>query len=217
VIITEKWKGLSRVEGLIPEEHRSLIEILYEDPSKNASDRIVIICHPNPLAQGSLNHKIPTLVARTAHSLGLPSLRFQFSGIGLTTSVYKSFEQQVRLLDQVIHRAQEEGFRQIVLAGFSFGGACILQNPLSCPKLSLAPAWKFLSTEIPPTTHITICHALDDTIALAQDSIQRFPSLPSKTKTLIVFDKGEHFFQDQQRALSEQCAAFFREHLLGDR
>ncbi len=208
VIIRRKWKGTRRITGVVSDRNRSVIEILYEDPKAAAQDTLVIICHPNPLAQGSMYHKIPTLVARTAHSLSLPSLRFQFSAIGLTSGPYESFEQQVQLLDSVIYYAQQENFTEILLAGFSFGGACILQNTAQAPKLAIAPAWKFLSTPLPPGPHITICHTLDDSVVLAQDSIERFPTLPSTTKTLILCDKGGHFFLTHLDTLKVQCVAF---------
>jgi len=216
VILTEKWKGQKRIEGVIPIQQRMVVEIFYEDPKDLALQTLVVICHPNPLAQGSMHHKIPTLVARCAHSSGLPTLRFQFSGVGLTSGPYIDFTQQVTLLDQIIIKANEEGFDRIILAGFSFGAACILQSAHPFPKLAIAPAWKFI--EIPtlsPSPKITIIHAQDDPIAFASESFENFRKLESPDKALTILGQGEHFFQGQLEMLKKHCLFFFNDKASG--
>ena len=215
MILTEKWKGQKRIEGVIPIQQRSVVEIFYEDPKVIALQTLVVICHPNPLAQGSMHHKIPTLVARCAHLSGLPTLRFQFSGVGLTSGPYIDFTQQVTLLDDIITRANEEGFDRIILAGFSFGAACILQSAHHFPKLAIAPAWKFIETAaLSPSPKITIIHAQDDSIAFASESFENFRTLKSSDKTLTILGHGEHFFQTQLETLKQHCLLFFNDRTL---
>jgi len=216
VIVKDKWKGRKRLTGVLAIPDQTMIEIFYEDPKQTASLTLVIICHPNPLAQGSMHHKIPTLLARSAHLCDLPSLRFQFSGVGLTSAPYIDFLQQVSLLDQIIIQAQCEGFEHIILAGFSFGAACILQHTHICPKLAIAPAWKFFAPSRPPLNdlliphyQLTIIHAQDDSIVLASESVAHFAALRGYNTTLTLFGTGEHFFQTQLESLKAHCLLFF--------
>src|SRR5690606_30220555 len=42
----------------------------------------VLMCHPHPLFHGSMDNKVVTTVTRTLAGRGLPTLRFNFRGVG---------------------------------------------------------------------------------------------------------------------------------------
>ena len=43
-----------------------------------------LVCHPHPLFGGTLHNKVVYQVAKTLDGLGLPVLRFNFRGTGLS-------------------------------------------------------------------------------------------------------------------------------------
>jgi len=47
-----------------------------------------LVCHPHPLFAGTMHNKVVFHVARTLHRLGLPVLRFNFRGVGLSQGKY---------------------------------------------------------------------------------------------------------------------------------
>jgi alpha/beta superfamily hydrolase len=87
-----------------------------------------LVCHPHPLFGGTLHNKVVFRVARTLHSLGLPVLRFNFRGAGMSEGVHdegRGEREDVRTaLDWL---ATKFPAKPIVLAGFSFGAVVGLQ------------------------------------------------------------------------------------------
>ena len=81
-----------------------------------------LVCHPHPLFGGTMHNKVVFQVARAMHDLGLPVLRFNFRGAGLSEGVHdqgRGERDDVRAaLDWL---AQAFPAKPIVLAGFSFG------------------------------------------------------------------------------------------------
>lgn len=81
-----------------------------------------LVCHPHPLFGGTMHNKVVFQVARAMHDLGLPVLRFNFRGAGLSEGVHddgRGEHGDVRAaLDWL---AEKFPAKPIVLAGFSFG------------------------------------------------------------------------------------------------
>lgn len=83
---------------------------------------VALACHPHPLFGGTMHNKVVFQVARTLHDLGLPVLRFNFRGAGMSEGVHdegRGEKDDVRAaLDWL---AAKFPAKSIVLAGFSFG------------------------------------------------------------------------------------------------
>ncbi len=101
-----------RLEGLLrlPEEG--------EDAPRLAS----VVCHPHPLYGGTMHNKTVFRLATALNDVGIPTLRFNFRGVGLSTGSYdegRGEQDDVRYaLDELDRR-----FPGVALgvAGFSFG------------------------------------------------------------------------------------------------
>jgi len=81
-----------------------------------------VVCHPHPLYGGTLHNKVVFQVAKTLHGLGLPVLRFNFRGAGLSEGEHdngKGEQDDVRAALDFL--AAEFAGLPLVLAGFSFG------------------------------------------------------------------------------------------------
>jgi hypothetical protein len=86
-----------------------------------AAPYAALVCHPHPLGGGTLHNKVVYHAMKAFHSLGLPVLRFNFRGTGLSEGSHddgRGEQDDVRAaldwLDRALHRP-------ILFAGFSFG------------------------------------------------------------------------------------------------
>ena len=81
-----------------------------------------VVCHPHPLYGGTMHNKVVYQTAKTIHRFGLPVLRFNFRGAGLSEGAHdqgRGEEQDVvAALDCV---AAEYPSAPLLVAGFSFG------------------------------------------------------------------------------------------------
>jgi alpha/beta superfamily hydrolase len=81
-----------------------------------------VVCHPHPLFAGTMHNKVVFRAARVLHTLGLPVLRFNFRGAGLSEGTHdKGRAEQDDVRAALDFLAAEFPARPIVLAGFSFG------------------------------------------------------------------------------------------------
>ena len=81
-----------------------------------------LVCHPHPLYGGTMHNKVVFQVARTLHGFGVPVLRFNFRGAGLSEGVHdlgRGEQDDVRAAVDFL--AKEFPQRPLLLAGFSFG------------------------------------------------------------------------------------------------
>lgn len=81
-----------------------------------------VVCHPHPLFAGTMHNKVVYQAAKALHLRGIPVLRFNFRGAGLSEGVHdagKGEREDVRAaLDYVAEQYPNSG---LLLAGFSFG------------------------------------------------------------------------------------------------
>lgn len=80
-----------------------------------------LVCHPHPLGGGTLHNKVVYHAMKAFQSLGLPVLRFNFRGTGLSEGAHdegRGEQDDVRAALDWLERRFE---RPILFAGFSFG------------------------------------------------------------------------------------------------
>jgi uncharacterized protein len=91
-------------------------------------DLAAVVCHPHPLFGGTMHNKVVYRTAKTLHGSGIPILRFNFRGTGLSEGTHDRGEgekQDVRAaLDYL---SSEFPNVPLLLAGFSFGSWVGLQ------------------------------------------------------------------------------------------
>jgi alpha/beta superfamily hydrolase len=98
------------------------LEAMLWTTSVENPQRVALVCHPHPLFGGTMHNKVVFRVAKALHARGMPVLRFNFRGAGLSEGVHDDGrgerEDVVAALDYL---ANEFPARSILLAGFSFG------------------------------------------------------------------------------------------------
>ncbi len=84
---------------------------------------LAVICHPNPLQEGTMNNKVVTTLQRTFRMLGMATVRFNFRGVGKSAGKYGYEVGELADLIAVIAWARAAYPQaKLCLAGFSFGG-----------------------------------------------------------------------------------------------
>jgi len=51
-------------------------------PESSNYEAAAVVCHPHPLYGGSMNSKVVVTAAHAILEMGIPSLRFNFRGVG---------------------------------------------------------------------------------------------------------------------------------------
>ena len=81
-----------------------------------------LVCHPHPLYGGTLHNKVVFQAAKSFHRLGLPVLRFNFRGAGLSEGQHDRGRGELEDVRAALDfLAGEFPGRPVALAGFSFG------------------------------------------------------------------------------------------------
>lgn len=99
------------------------LEILLEGSIETAPRAYGVVCHPHPLQGGTLDNKVVYALARALQDVGLPTLRFNYRGVGRSTGHYD--EGQGETLDALAVAAWGAARwpgAAVWFAGFSFGG-----------------------------------------------------------------------------------------------
>ncbi len=81
-----------------------------------------VVCHPHPLFGGTMHNKVVYQTAKTIHRFGLPVVRFNFRGVGLSEGTHdKGLGEKDDVLAVIDFLAEEFPGVPLLVAGFSFG------------------------------------------------------------------------------------------------
>ena len=103
-----------------------VIEALIETPVFDgpAPACFGVVCHPHPLYGGTLDNKVVYTLARAFEELGVPTIRFNFRGVGTSTGVHDGgvgeTDDALAVIDYGRRRWPGAA---LWLGGFSFGAA----------------------------------------------------------------------------------------------
>jgi alpha/beta superfamily hydrolase len=94
-----------------------------DNPNDANTDTVALLCHPNPLFEGTMNNKVVTTMYRFARDNGMHVVRFNFRGVGQSTGEHDYADGEVLDAMTVLQwLAGQTGARKLWLGGFSFGG-----------------------------------------------------------------------------------------------
>ncbi|WP_201537714.1 alpha/beta hydrolase [Psychrobacter immobilis] len=94
-----------------------------DNPNDPQTDTVALLCHPNPLFDGTMNNKVVTTMYRFARDNGMHVVRFNFRGVGQSTGEHDYAEGEVVDAMTVLQWiAEQTNARKLWLGGFSFGG-----------------------------------------------------------------------------------------------
>lgn len=180
-----------------------------------APKAIAIICHPHPLYGGTMNNKVVTALAWTFKDLGMPSVRFNFRGVGKSEGVFDNGIGELDDLLAVIRWVNEvRPGHALWLAGFSFGGYIAARAATSVPAallITVAPqVSRFTAAPFPAiTVPWILAQGDEDEVVSAQEVFAWIETLEHKPIVVRIPNAG-HFFHGKLIELREKLTYAIR-------
>lgn len=189
------------------------LEALLEDPGGDGT-RFAVVCHPHPLHGGTMHNKVVFMLARALQEQGMPTLRFNYRGVGRSAGNYDDGRGETEdALSVIAWGRQRWPGARLVLAGFSFGALVSLRAALAAGAehlISVAPPVTRLEGSVrrPDCRWLLVQGDADELVDCREVCAWagRFEPPP----TLRVFAGGDHFFHGRLHELKAAVEAHFR-------
>jgi len=201
-----------RAERVTLEGPAGAIEALVEMPAVGPAGGAAapagfgVVCHPHPLYGGTLDNKVVYTVARAFVELGVPTIRFNFRGVGHSAGEYDEGRGETADVLAVITygRGRWPG-AALWLGGFSFGGAVAVRAaPQARPErlVTVAPGITRVpmeGIESPDCPWLIVQGDADDVIDPA--AVRAWASRQSTAPAVRVLPGAGHFFHGRLHEL----------------
>jgi alpha/beta superfamily hydrolase len=192
------------------------IEALLEEPKEIQRPMVAVICHPHPQYQGTMHNKVVHTLSRSMNDLGVPTVRFNFRGVGASEGTYA---EGIGEVDDALAVAQWAKHRydceQLCLLGFSFGGMVAARAALSAGPVQLvtvAPAvaaMEALLNGAQPDCPWLIVQGEADEVVSCEALVEWFNQLAPGPE-LVVLPDVSHFFHGKLTLLRETVVSYLQ-------
>lgn len=99
-----------------------LESILWTPTRAGSPPLAALVCHPHPLFGGTMHNKVVYNAAKTMDALGIPVLRFNFRGAGLSAGTHDEGVGEQGDVQTALDFLADQFLRvPLIVAGFSFG------------------------------------------------------------------------------------------------
>jgi alpha/beta superfamily hydrolase len=116
----QNFSRISNIEGLRGPAGR--LEALLNSGRTDAA-YAALLCHPHPKGGGTMHNKVVYHAMKTFSSLGLPVVRFNFRGVGLSEGEHDDGHGEQQDVTAVLDWLEQNLGLPILFAGFSFGSS----------------------------------------------------------------------------------------------
>jgi uncharacterized protein len=104
------------------------LESIVDIPEATTGSHVAVVCHPHPLQGGTMTNKVVHVLAKSFNSLEIPTVRFNYRGVGKSVGDYAEgigeTADAVAAIDWALSRWPQAS---LYLSGFSFGGAVAIR------------------------------------------------------------------------------------------
>jgi len=201
------------------------LEALLNAGSANAT-HAAVVCHPHPMFGGTLHNKVVFHTMKALNGFGLPVLRFNFRGAGLSHGEHDRGEGEVEDVRAALDWLDSEFHLPMVFAGFSFGAAVGLRA--ACPDARVR-AVIGVGTPVAPVaadTEEPRVYTLDFLrdcakpklfVSGARDQfgprskLEVLVASVPEPKKLVMIEGADHFFEGRLRELRQAIELWTRE------
>ena len=164
------------------------------------SDLVAVVCHPHPLFGGTMHNKVVYQAAKALQRQGIPVLRFNFRGVGLSEGEHnRGRGEQDDVRTALDYLAMQFPGHSILLSGFSFGSWVGLRVGCEDPRVTDLIG---LGTPVNKSdlSYLTSCFKPKLFIQGENDefgpraSVEDFFATLPEPKRLVVVEGADHFF-----------------------
>jgi alpha/beta superfamily hydrolase len=192
------------------------LEALYR-PASSGEDlpAAALLCHPHPEFRGSMHNRIVYHATRVCNELGLPTLRFNFRGVGLSDGTFDMGfgEKEDARAGYRFLRREYPGLRVVTL-GYSFGAHIGFQ--LGCEEHGVAAMVGFgMPVDIMDFSFLESCekpklfiHGTRDEFG-SPSLLRSFAATWSGENRLAFIKGADHFFLDRVEEVRDVLARRF--------
>jgi hypothetical protein len=179
-----------------------------------------VVCHPHPLQGGTMHNKVVFRAAKAARLAGLPTLRFNFRGVGKSTG---SFSAGIGEREDVTAALDFLGTRfpalPVCLIGYSFGASVGLRVGANDPRVVAlvglgvpvsSTNMDFLRGVLKPK--LIIQGTRDQFGSRAQ--VESFYGMLAEPKQLYWVQNADHFFMGKLEEVQRAIREFLRSKLI---
>jgi len=187
-----------------------------------------LVCHPHPLGGGTMHNKVVYHAMKTlndpAWGLGLPVLRFNFRGTGLSEGAHDGRAETGDVL-AALDWLEDEFRLPVIAAGFSFGAAMVLEacrlreqqsNVRALIALGLpiiaqdrTYAYPFLKNVFIPKLFLS---GDRDRFAPAE-RLEEVVASVAEPKRLALIPGADHFFTGHLEPMQRALSSWLQEHI----
>jgi hypothetical protein len=193
--------------------------VLWTPRSSTAPALAALVCHPHPVFGGTMHNKVVFQVAKSIDALGVPVLRFNFRGAGLSEGVHDrgiGERDDVRAALQFLI-AELPGV-PLLIAGFSFGSVVGLhvgcQSPEGTQLIALGlpvnnSDVSFLSECRKPKLFVQGGNDEHGDVRKVEELV---PSLPGENR-LVIVEGVDHFFAGKLSEVDQAITTWLTEQI----
>jgi alpha/beta superfamily hydrolase len=176
-----------------------------------------VICHPHPLFGGTMHNKVVYNAAKTLDALGIPVLRFNFRGAGLSAGEHdKGRGEEGDVQAALDYLAAQFRGTPLLLAGFSFGSLVGLRFGCRDARVSEligigipvnSSDFSFLANCPKPKLFV---HGANDKFGERKKVEETVAGLTGENR-LVVVENADHFFAGHLDEFNAAIAAWLTE------
>ena len=191
------------------------LEAVLTIPEQVNTNYVAFIGHPHSLQGGTMNNKVVTTTAKVFKELGIPSLRFNFRGVGQSEGTYND---GIGESDDMLVLAREWQNEQanvaFIFAGFSFGSYVAYRTAAQMEHTMLItiapPVHHYDYREYNPAPHPWLIVQGDADEVVPSKLVIDFAQESSPVLSVIEFPDTGHFFHGKLLELKAQLMEYVK-------
>jgi hypothetical protein len=195
----------------------NLEAILWTPTRSGDSALAAVLCHPHPLFGGTLHNKVVYQAAKSLDALGIPVLRFNFRGAGLSAGEHdRGLGERGDVQAAIDYMTEKFPSIPLIVGGFSFGSWVGLQ--VGCAD---ARVQELIGIGIPVNssdfTYLHSCskpklivHGTRDQYGDWEKVEQVLAHVPGETRVFFAHD-ADHFFTEKLDQLDSAITTWLTE------
>jgi hypothetical protein len=181
----------------------------------------VLVCHPHPLYGGTVHNKVVYHAMKTFQAFGLPVLRFNFRGAGLSEGEHDNGRGEQDDVRAALDWLEREYRRPLLFAGFSFGSSVGLRACCGDPRVQGMVALGLpVSAEGRDYSYSFLAQCRQAKLFISgtrdqygpQAAVEAVVAAAAPPAELVFVDGADHFFLGKLESMQQALSAWLEHH-----